>query len=73
MPAPAGFTFATRRSGEVVIRHHGRIAATLRGRAAAGSLADAEAHATSDTDHLQERMARLAGDDERGNERRPTT
>ena len=63
MPAPTGFTFETRKSGDVVIRHHGRIATVLRGRAAARFLADAE------SDDLQARMARLTGNYKRGNER----
>jgi hypothetical protein len=64
MPPPTGFTYQTRKSGEVVIRHHGRVAAVLRGRAAARFLADA------DSDDLQARMARLTGNYKHGNERR---
>jgi hypothetical protein len=64
MPAPTGFTFETRKSGEVVIRHHGRIGTTLRGQAAARFLADAE------SDDVQARLARLSGNYKRGNERR---
>lgn len=65
MPAPTGFTFETRESGEVVIRHHGRIATVLRGQAADRFLADSESV------DLQARMARLTGNYKRGNERRP--
>ncbi|MDQ3783052.1 MAG: hypothetical protein M3349_08970 [Actinomycetota bacterium] len=63
MPAPIGFTFEARKSGEVVIRHHGR-AAVLRGRKAARFLADV------DSADLQGRMARLTGNYKHGNERR---
>ena len=66
MPAPTGFTFETRKSGEVVIRHHGRVATVLRGQAAARFLADAE----TGSGDLQARMARLTGNYKRGNERR---
>lgn len=67
MPRPTGFTFETRKSGDVVIRHHGRSAATLRGRAAARFLEQATSAAD---DELQARMARLTGNYKRGNERR---
>lgn len=48
----------------VVIRHHGRVATTLRGAAAARFLADVE---RSDPQQL---MARVTGNYKRGNERR---
>ncbi len=64
MSAPTGFTFETRKSGEVVIRHHGRVATILRGPAAVRFLAD------TDPDERQARMARLTGNYKRGNERR---
>ena len=63
MSAPTGFTFEPRRSGEVVIRHHGRVAAVLRGKKAATFLADVE------VGDGQERMAKLTGNYRRGNER----
>ncbi len=66
MSAPTGFTFETRKSGEVVIRHHGRVATVLRGQAAARFLTDAE----TGCGDLQARMARLTGNYKRGNERR---
>lgn len=59
-----GFTFEVRKSGEVVIRHHGRVAATLRGRRAADFIDE-----TGRVDD-QELMARLTGNYKRGNERR---
>jgi hypothetical protein len=64
MSAPIGFTFEVRKSGDVVIRHHDRVATVLRGRAAARFLADA-----ASTD-LQARMARLTGNYKHGNEPR---
>jgi hypothetical protein len=64
MAEAQGFTFEARKSGEVVIRHHGRLTAVLRGRTAARFLAEVEAG----TDE-QARMARLTGNYKRGNER----
>jgi hypothetical protein len=61
-----GFTYEARKSGDVVIRHHGRVAAVLRGQRAARFLADTRAEAID----LQGRMARLTGNYKRGNERR---
>jgi hypothetical protein len=59
---PSGFEFVAR--GErVEIRHDGRLAATLRGRAAAKFLADVD---RVDPQHL---MARVTGNYKRGNER----
>jgi hypothetical protein len=61
--APGGFRFDVRKSGDVVISHHGRVAATLRGRKALAFLDD-----ISRADD-QELMARLTGNYRRGNER----
>ena len=63
MPAPEGFEYTERADGSVVIFHHGRVAATLRGARASGFLADVE------RDDPQELMARLTGNYRRGNER----
>ncbi len=63
MSAPTGFTYETRRAGDVVIRHHGRVATVLRSRKAEAFLQDV---ATGDPQAL---MARLTGDDKHGNER----
>ena len=52
-----------RKNGDVVITHHGRIAATLRGRKAKEFIEDA------DEAQDQELMARLTGNYRRGNER----
>jgi hypothetical protein len=63
MAEPSGFTYEHRKSGEIVIRHHGKPAATLRGRAASKFL--------SDITRLPEQqvMARVTGNYKRGNER----
>jgi putative SOS response-associated peptidase YedK len=63
MPTPTGFTFVTRKNGEGVISHHGRVATVLRGERAATFL---RAVATSDP---QQVMARATGNYKRGNER----
>ncbi|MGI9053209.1 MAG: hypothetical protein ACR2HQ_11270 [Ilumatobacteraceae bacterium] len=62
MPAREGLSCEKRRNGEVVIRHHGRVAVVLRGRKAAAFLGEA---ASGDA---QARMARLTGNYKRGNE-----
>ncbi|MDQ6816616.1 MAG: hypothetical protein M3018_04305 [Actinomycetota bacterium] len=61
--APDGFAFDVFSSGDVVIRHHGRRASTLRGTAAAAFLVSVE------KDDPQELMARVTGTYRRGNER----
>lgn len=63
MTAPDGFEWSRRKSGDVVISHHGRVATTLRGRRAAEFMVD-----VLDGDE-QELMARLTGNYKRGNER----
>ncbi|KHL10702.1 UNVERIFIED_CONTAM: hypothetical protein LK11_46490 [Mumia flava] len=62
MPRPHGFTYELAGS-DVVIAHHGRRAATLRGAAAARFLADVERR------DPQELMARATGQYKHGNER----
>lgn len=64
MAEPSGFKWARRKSGEVVITHHGRPAAVLRGQRANKFLADLD-----NTDE-QQLMARVTGNYKRGNERR---
>ncbi len=62
---PSGFGYAVQQQGAVVvIRHHGRVAATLRGAAAARFLS-----AVTEGDP-QQLMARATGNYRRGNERR---
>jgi hypothetical protein len=63
VPAPSGFSYTVRKSGEVVITHHGRHATVLRGRTAEKFLAQVE------TRDEQELMARMTGNYKRGNER----
>ena len=62
MPRPQGFQF-TLRGEDVVITHHGRTAATLRGAKASAFLAEVE------TQDAQLLMAKLTGNYKRGNER----
>jgi len=64
MAAPEGFEFAERKSGEVAIFHHGRLATTLRKETAARFLKDVT------TGDPQELMARATGNYKRGNERK---
>lgn len=59
---PHGFDYM-RRGEDVVVTHHGRPAATLRGRRAAAFLEDVQ------DEDPQELMARLTGNYRRGNER----
>jgi hypothetical protein len=63
MAGPSGFRWEERKNGDVVITHHGRVAATLRGSKADRFLDDV---AGGDD---QELMARLTGNYRRGNER----
>lgn len=65
MPEASGFTWEQRQSGDVVIRHHGRHAATLR-----GAKADRFTHTiAADPSRAQALMARLTGNYKHGNER----
>jgi hypothetical protein len=64
MGEPTGFTFEQRKSGEVVIRHNGKLATKLRGDAARKFLRDIAHHPA------QQVMARATGNYKRGNERR---
>ncbi len=61
---PSGFDWLQRKSGDIVISHHGREVTTLRGTKADRFLDDV---AESDP---QELMARLTGNYKRGNERK---
>jgi hypothetical protein len=63
MGAPEGFSYTRRKNGDVVISHHGRVAATLRGRAAERFMTEVDR-----TDE-QALMARRTGNYKRGNER----
>lgn len=61
-----GFTFRTRKSGEVQILHQGSLATTLRGASAADFLADVTNCGPMDAQQL---MARVTGHYKHGNER----
>lgn len=62
---PTDFAYAVQQQGAVVvIRHHDRVATTLRGTAAARFLAEVE------IGDPQQLMARATGNYKRGNERR---
>lgn len=63
MANPAGFTYQTRKNGEVAISRDGRQVSILRGQAAQKFLKRLE---TMDS---QELMARTTGNYKRGNER----
>lgn len=62
MNNPEGFDYAAQRDGSVVVRHHGKVAARLRGARAAEFLEDVG----SDPQAV---MARWTGNYKRGNER----
>jgi len=62
MPDPHGFSYEDRGS-EVLVSHHGKRAATLRGAAASRFLRDVE------QGDPQQLMARVTGNYKRGNER----
>ena len=60
MGKPVGFDWTQRKNGEVVVTHHGRVAAILRGRKAVKFVADV------DRGDPQEVMARATGNYKRG-------
>jgi hypothetical protein len=62
-----GFTYRTRKNGEVDILHHDKLAATLRNRDAQDFLSDMQACNEADAQQL---MARLTGNYKHGNERK---
>ena len=62
-----GFTYRTRRNGEVEIFHCGRLASTLRGAEAADFLQEAPDAGIAEAQQL---MARVTGNYKRGNERK---
>jgi len=61
-----GFTYRTRKSGEVELIHQGRLASVLRGKAAQDFLGQIAAQEFAAGQQL---MARLTGNYKRGNER----
>jgi hypothetical protein len=64
MGRPDGFSYKERKSGDVVIKHNGRSATTLRGLRAQRFLIDVQ------TKDPQQLMARMTGNYKHGNERR---
>ncbi len=65
-PSDLGFTYKVRKSGDVEILHHGKIASTLRGRDAATFVGKAECGSFT---QIQLLMARVTGNYRHGNER----
>ena len=61
-----GFTYRTRKNGDIEILHHGQPATTLRGSNAKAFLSEVD---TADEDSAQQLMARITGTYKRGNER----
>ncbi len=66
MSEATGFTFSATKNDVVIIHHHGRKAATLKGKKAAQFVAFAS---TASDSEQQMRMAKLTGNYKRGNER----
>ena len=64
---PEGFDYLERKSGDVEVRHFGKLAALLRGREAERFRARASGASALELQHL---MARATGNYKRGNERR---
>ena len=65
-PGDLGFRHRVGKSGAVEIRHHGRLAATLRGADAVDFVGDVDAGGFADGQQL---MARVTGHYKHGNER----
>ena len=61
-----GFSHRATKNGEVYVRHHGRLATTLRGAVAEDFLREM---ADADLAERQQIMARITGNYRRGNER----
>ncbi len=66
-PTDLGFTYRVRKSGEVEIFHHGRLATTLRGNEAEDFKQEASNQLSPAAQKL---MARVTGNYKRGNERK---
>ena len=66
-PSDLGFTYRVRKSGEVEIFHHGRLASTLRGNEAGDFKQEASDQGSPEAQQL---MARVTGNYKRGNERK---
>lgn len=66
MSSDLGFSFRSKKNGEVKISHHGRHATTLRGDTASDFLDDMNG---TTFEEQQQVMARMTGNYKRGNER----
>lgn len=64
--ADLGFTYRSRKTGDIQVLHHGKLAAILRGTDAADFIAEVTAGDDADAQQL---MARITGNYKRGNER----
>lgn len=62
MAKPSGFAFTRRKTGDIVISHHGKVVTTLRGKRAE------QFESRVATRDPQEVMARATGNYKRGNE-----
>ena len=65
-PHDLGFTYRIRKSGDVEILHHGRLASTLRGTDAADFKQEVQEESCGEAQQL---MARITGNYKNGNER----
>ena len=70
VPAPSGFTLESRKNGQVVITHLGKVAAIVRGRTAERLIDRIQECDDLGAQHL---MARATGNYRRGNERTSST
>lgn len=66
MSADLGFTYRSRKNGDVEVLHHGKLASTLRGMQAQDFLSEVGAGGAADAQQL---MARATGNYKHGNER----
>ncbi len=64
--ADLGFSYRLRKNGDLEVLHHGRVAATFRGRDAADFRDEVK---SASSDEAQQIMARVTGNYKRGNER----
>jgi hypothetical protein len=66
MSTDLGFTYRTRKNGDIELLHHGKLASTLRGVQAQDFLSEVGAGDAADAQQL---MARVTGNYKHGNER----
>jgi hypothetical protein len=65
-PGDLGFTYSKRKNGDVEVRHHGKLASTLRGAEAQEFLGEAQ---EGSFEEVQQILARVTGNYKHGNER----